>query len=120
MNGLLIAYWREWRPYIVGLTEMSEVQKDQQRTCIHCMIVDLIDDFFAEHPIEPSDSDEVDTAEADEVIDAVAKLVAELTSRQDVAIRRQLIEQLMSELTRYDDEFRREDAMGTVGSHSRH
>jgi hypothetical protein len=44
------------------------------------MIVELIDDFFAEHPATAV-SDKVDTAEADEVIDAVAKTVAELTSQ---------------------------------------
>jgi hypothetical protein len=99
---------------------MPEPQNDQERPCLHCMMVELIDDFFAEYPTAPGDSDKVDTAEADEVIDAIAKIVAELTSRQDVAIRQQLIEQLMREIMKYDDEFRREDALGTVGSHARH
>jgi hypothetical protein len=99
---------------------MSEAQNDRERPCLHCMMLDLIDDFFAEYPAAPSASDNVDTGEADEVIDAVAKLVAELTSRQDGAVRQQLIEQLMGEIKRYDDEFRQEDAMGAVGSHSRH
>jgi hypothetical protein len=99
---------------------MPEPQNDQERPCLHCMMVELIDDFFAEYPTAPGDSDKVDTAEADEVIDAIAKIVAELTSRQDVAIRQQLIEHLMREIMKYDDEFRREDALGTVGSHARH
>jgi hypothetical protein len=99
---------------------MPKPQDDQERPCLHCMMVELIDDFFAEYPTAPGDSDKVDTAEADEVIDAIAKIVAELTSRQDVAIRQQLIEQLMREIMKYDDEFRREDALGTVGSHARH
>jgi hypothetical protein len=54
------------------------------------------------------------------VIDAIAKIAAELTSRQDAAIRQQMIEQLMHEIMKYDGEFRREDAMGVVGSHARH
>jgi hypothetical protein len=62
----------------------------------------------------------VDAAETDEVIDAIAKIAAELTSRQDAAIRQQMIEQLMREIIKYDGEFRREDAMGPVGSHARH
>jgi hypothetical protein len=99
---------------------MSETQNDQERPCLHCMIVELIDEFLAEYPTAPGDPDKVDTSEADEVIDAVAKLVAELTSRQDSAVRQQLIEQLMREIKRYDDEFRQEDAMGAIGSHSRH
>jgi len=40
------------------------------------MIIELIDDFFAEYPATAG-SDKVDTAEADEVIDAIAKTVAE-------------------------------------------
>ncbi len=94
---------------------MSEVQNEQQRPCLHCMMLDLIDDFFAEYPTAPGDSDKVDTGE---VIDAVAKIVAELTCRQDGAIRQQMIEQLMREIMKYDGEFRREDAAGAIGSHS--
>jgi hypothetical protein len=58
------------------------------------MIVELIDDFFAEYPATAG-SNKVDTAEADEVIDAIAKTFAEMTSQQDGAIRQQLIEDLM-------------------------
>jgi hypothetical protein len=84
------------------------------------MIVELIDDFFAEHPPLAGGSDKVDTDEADEVIDAIAKTVAELTSRQDGMIRQQLIEQLMREIMNYDAKFRREDAASAIGSHARH
>jgi hypothetical protein len=45
------------------------------------MMVELIDDFFAEHPATAG-SDKVDTDEADEVIDAIAKTVAEVTSHR--------------------------------------
>jgi hypothetical protein len=84
------------------------------------MIVELIDDFLAEYPPAPSGSDKVDTEEADEIIEAVAKTVAELTSRQDGIFRQYLIEQLMQEIMKFDDEFRREDAAGTIASHARH
>jgi len=47
---------------------MSDVQNEQERPCLHCMMVELIDDFFAEYPTAPGDSDKVDTGEADEVI----------------------------------------------------
>jgi hypothetical protein len=49
------------------------------------------------------------TDEADEVIDAIAKMVAKLTSQQDGVIRQQLVEQLMRAIIKYDAEFRRED-----------
>jgi len=99
---------------------MPELQNEQERPCLHCTMMEVIDEFFAEYPTAPGESDKVDTAEADEVIDAVAKIVAELTSRQDAAIRQQMIELLMQEIMKYDGEFRREDAMGMVGSHARH
>ena len=53
---------------------MSLEREDQERPCLHCMMVELIDDFFAEYPARAA-SDKVDTDEADEVIDAVAKTV---------------------------------------------
>ncbi len=84
------------------------------------MMVELIEDFLSEYPVAPSVSDKVDTGEADEVIVAVAKTVAELTSRQDGAIRQTLIEELMRQIMKYDDEFRQEDTADAVGSHSRH
>jgi hypothetical protein len=99
---------------------MSEERDDQDRPCLHCMMVELIDDFFAEYPATTGGSDKVDTGEADEVIDAIAKTVAELTSRQDGEIRQQLIEQLMREIMNYDAEFRREDTTSEIGSHARH
>ena len=65
-------------------------------------------------------SDKVDTGEADEVIDAIAKTVAELTSQQAGIIRQQVIEQLMQEIMHYDAEFRREEATSAVGSSAKH
>ena len=99
---------------------MSDARDQQERPCLHCMMVELIDDYFAEYPAMQGRSDKVDTDEADEVIAAIAKTVAELTSGQDGAIRQQLIEQLMREIMNYDAEFRREDAAGSTGSHARH
>ena len=99
---------------------MSEEQVAQERPCLHCMMVELIDDFFAEYPAAPGGSDKVDTDEADEVIDAIAKTVAELTSGQHGAIRQQLLEQLMREIMKYDADFRSEEAIGSSGSLARH
>jgi hypothetical protein len=50
----------------------------EERPCLHCQIVELIDDFFAEYPVVTGEPNTIDT---DEVITAVAKTVAELTSR---------------------------------------
>ena len=65
-------------------------------------------------------SGKVDTDEADEVIDAIAKTVAELTSQQDGVIRQQVIEQLMRQIMHYNAEFRREEATPAFRSHAKH
>ena len=96
---------------------MSEEQDEQARPCLHCMIVKLIDDFFAECPATTGEPDTIDT---DEVITAIAKTVAELTCSQDGATRQQLIERLMREIMNYDTEFRRNDGTGAIGSVARH
>src|ERR1700730_5247737 len=70
---------------------MSEERDDQERSCLHCMVIELIDDFFAEYPATTGEPDTIDT---DEVVTAIAKTVAELTCGQDGTIRQQLIEQL--------------------------
>ena len=99
---------------------MAESENEQERPCLHCLMVELIDDFFAEYPPPQSGSDKVDTEEADEIIEAVAKTVAELTFRQDGIFRQYLIEQLMREIMKFDGEFRREDAAGSVAPQVRH
>jgi hypothetical protein len=96
---------------------MSEERDDQERPCLHCMIVELIDDFFAEYPATTGEPDTIDTAE---VTIAIAKTVAELTCSQDGTIRQQLIGRLMREIMNYDAEFRRDDGTGAIGSYARH
>ena len=99
---------------------MSDERDDQERPCLHCMMVELIDDFVAEHPATAGGSDKSGSGEMDEVMVAIAKTVADLTSQQDGAIRQQLIEELTREIMNYDVEFRREVAAGVIGSHARH
>ena len=36
---------------------MAEPENEQERPCLHCMMVELIDDFFAEYPPAPGRSD---------------------------------------------------------------
>ena len=99
--------------------QCHESEKTKNDPASTCMIVELIDNFFAEYPATTG-SDKVDTDEADEVIDAIAKTVAELTSQQDGLIRQQVIEHLMRQIMQYDAEFRREEATSTVTSNAKH
>ena len=96
---------------------MSVERDDQERPCLHCVMVELIDDFFAEYPAASGEPDVIDT---DEVVTAIAKTVAELTCGQDGTIRQQLIEQLIREVMNFDAEFRRDAGTGAIGSDARH
>jgi hypothetical protein len=97
---------------------MSDDQDEhQERPCLHCLIIEVIGDFFAEHPVS---TDEPDTIDTDEVITAVAKTMAELTYSQNATSRQNMIEQLMREIMNYDAEYRQQDELGGVGSDARH
>jgi len=97
---------------------MSDDQEtDGERPCLHRLMVELIDDFFAEYPVATGEPNTIDT---NEVITAVAKTVAELTSGQDGSVCQNMIEQLMREIMNYDAEFRQQEARGAPGSDARH
>ena len=97
---------------------MSEDQEvGEERPCLHCLMVELIDNFFAEYPVATGEPNTIDT---DEVITAVAKTVAELTSSQERAVRQNMIEQLKREIINFDVEFRQQEAMGVPSSDARH
>ena len=57
---------------------------------------------------------------AENLIDAIAKTVAELASQQNGLIRQHVIEQLMRQIMHYDGEFRREEATSAVSSNAMH
>jgi len=97
---------------------MPEEQDDAERPCLHFLMVDLIDNFFAEYPAAATD--EPGAIDPDAVVTAIAKTVAELTCSQDGAIRQQVIEQLMREIIEYDAEFRQDAGTGAIGSDARH
>ncbi len=97
---------------------MSEDQDEEERPCLHCMMVELVDQFFEEYPAATGDG--LDFIDTDEVITAIAKTVANLTCGQSGMIRQQIVEKLMREIIDYDAEFRREDASGVSGSVARH
>lgn len=99
------------------VTAMSEQQDDQERPCLHCMMIELIDQFFEEYPATVDGADTIDT---DEVLAGIAKTVAELTCSQSSSIRQQIIEKLMREIMDYDAEFRQDGGTGAIGSDARH
>jgi hypothetical protein len=96
---------------------MSKEQAHEGRPCLHCMMVELLDEFFTEYPATTTEPSTIDTNEA---VSAIAKTVAELTCSQNSTVRQQIIEQLMREIMDYDAEFRREDETSAMGSGVRH
>jgi hypothetical protein len=95
----------------------DDQNEDEERPCLHCLFVEVIDNFFAEYPVSAEDPDSIDT---DEVITAIAKTMAELTYSQDGKGRQGLIDQLMREVMNYDAEYRQQDQLGRAGSDARH
>ena len=77
----------------------NQADQEEERPCLHCLIIEVVDDFFAEYPAAKGEPDTIDT---DEVIIAIAKTVAELTSSQDGAVRQTIIAQLTREIMNYD------------------
>ena len=75
---------------------------NEERPCLHCLIGDVIDDFYAEYG---SLSGEKDAIDVDEIITALAKTVAELTFGSDAALRQQVLEGLMQEISQFEAEF---------------
>jgi hypothetical protein len=75
---------------------------NEERPCLHCLIADTIDDFYAEYG---SLSGEKDTIDMDEIISALGKTVADLTTGSEPALRQRIVEDLMSEISRFEAEY---------------
>jgi hypothetical protein len=39
---------------------MSEAQHPEERPCLHCMMIELIEDFYAENPTTSEEPDAID------------------------------------------------------------
>jgi hypothetical protein len=85
-----------------GLTMSDTTESDEERPCLHCLIGDVIDEFYAEYG---SLSGEKDTIDVDEIITALAKTVAEMTFGSDAALRQRILEDLMREISEFETEF---------------
>jgi hypothetical protein len=95
----------------------DDPKDDDERPCLHCSVVETIDNFFADYPVSEDESHAIDS---DEIVIALAKVVAEMTCSMDDAGRQQMIEQLMREIMNYDAEFRQQDQLGVAASGARH
>ena len=84
---------------------------NDERPCLHCLIGDLIDEFYAEYGSLSGE----DTIDADEIITALAKTVADMTFGSDAVLRRRILEDLTREISEFEAEY-----ANTPGSEVRH
>jgi hypothetical protein len=80
----------------------DSTESNDERPCLHCLIADVIDDFYAEYG---SLSGEKDAVDVDEIITALAKTVAEMTYGSNAALRQRILEGLMREISEFEAEF---------------
>jgi hypothetical protein len=80
----------------------DSTDSNEERPCLHCLIGDLIDEFYAEYG---SLSGEKDTVDVDEIITALAKTVAEMTFGSDAAVRQRILEELVREISQFEAEY---------------
>ena len=90
----------------------DNTESTDERPCLHCLIGDLIDEFYAEYG---SLTGEKDTMDMDEIITALAKTVAEMTYGSDAAVRQRILDDLTREISQFEVEF-----ANTSGSDMRH
>jgi hypothetical protein len=90
----------------------NDSESNDERPCLHCLIGDLIDEFYAEYG---STSGEKDTLDMDEIISALGKVIAEITFGSDATVRRGILEDLNREIAKFEAEY-----ANTPGSDVRH
>lgn len=87
----------------------ENLEAEDERPCLHCLIGDLIDEYYGEYG---SASGEADVIDVDEIMTSLAKIVAEITSGSDAAEGRRIVEELSQEISKYDAEYREHAAAG--------
>jgi hypothetical protein len=75
---------------------------DTERPCLHCLIGDLIDEFYAEYGTL---NGETDTVDVDEIITALAKTVADITHGSVTSVRQGIVDDLTQEIRNFEAEY---------------
>src|SRR5260221_10357778 len=90
---------------------------EDERPCLHCLMGDLIDEYYGEYGSPTGEPDVIDVSG---IMTSLAKIVAEITSGSDAAEGRRIVEELSREISKYDAEYREHAASGTSGFDVRH
>jgi len=97
---------------------MSQTSEpNDERPCLHCLICDLIDDFYGEFGPLAGEPDTIDT---NELSSALAKTFAELTYDSDAAQRQRMMEDFLRDVAKFQSEFGEAQLTGSPGSGARH
>jgi hypothetical protein len=97
---------------------MSQTSEpNDERPCLHCLIGDLIDDFYGEFGSLAGKPDTIDT---NELLSALAKTFAELTYDSDAAQRQRMMEDFLRDVSKFETEFREAQLTDTPASDARH
>ena len=104
-------------PSLVFVIRSDDAEAEDERPCLHCLIGDLIDEFYAEYG---SPSGEPEVIDANEIIMALAKTVAEITYDSNTEQRQSLIEEMLREIAKCEAEFRERSAREGPTSDARH
>ncbi|MFL6799734.1 MAG: hypothetical protein ACJ8F3_20250 [Xanthobacteraceae bacterium] len=80
----------------------DDPSSSEERPCLHCLIADVIDEFYAEFG---SPSGEKEVIDIDEIISALGKTVAEMTYGSEPAVRRRVLEDLQREIAHFEEEY---------------
>jgi len=99
------------------LSDNLEAEADDQRPCLHCLIGDLIDEFYEQYG---SLTGEAETVDVSEIMTALAKVVAEMTFGSDAALRARMLKDFNDEVSKFEVEFREGDTTGASPSGARH
>jgi hypothetical protein len=91
-------------------TAMSEnPESSNERPCLHCLIGDLIDEYYAEYGTTTGETDVIDI---DETISALAKTIADLTYGSDIAARQRVKDDLIRDIAEFEAEYEKEPGPG--------
>ncbi len=97
------------------MSQTSEL--NDERPCLHCLIGDLIDDYYGEFGSLVGTTDTIDT---NELLSALAKTLAELTYDSDAAQRQRMKEDFLRDVSKFEAEFREAQLTETPASDARH
>jgi hypothetical protein len=94
----------------------DDLEANDERPCLHCLIDDLIDEFYEQYG---SLSGEAETVDVGEIITAFAKIVAGMTFSSDAALRKRILEEFAGEVSKFEVEIREGDTTGASSSGAR-